>query len=217
MDVDGYTLWVTGGSLLVVAPQVSEMECHNVLGSLRYAQMLADGLMTSRFGEHRQWYRAYRNALGKRGWGVTLSCQSVEAASCRTLLAPLQPLQLWLASQHPQTASVLERCLDGLDPEQPGIRQLARSCMQPLDEPQGAVRIVLELGLLRPGAHLSLCSLALETRVAPGTDWLTAALSGDALRGDLYFQGVLAEPAPELQDTGPDTFARLICGGDTLH
>lgn len=217
MDVDGYTLWVAGGSLLLVAPQVSESECRNVLSTLRYVQMLADSLVESRFGEPRRWYRAYRNALGKRGWGVTHSYQSVEVAGHRTVLAPLQPLQLWLTHQHPEIANVLERCLDGLDPAQPGIEQLARSSLQRLDAPLVGARIVLELGLVRPGARLSLCSLAMETRVAPGTDWLTAAVPGESLRGDLHVQGVLVEPAPELLETGRDAFARLVSGGDTFH
>lgn len=217
MDVDGYTLWVTGGSLLVVAPQVSESECRSVLSAVRYAQMLADGLMESRFGEPRRWYRAYRNALGKRGWGVTYSYQSVETASNRTMLSPLQPLQLWLSHQHPEVTSVLERCVDGLDPAQPGIEQLARSSLQRLSGPLNGARIVLELGLVRPGAQLSLCSLAMETCVAPGVDWLSAPIPGEALRGDLYFQGVLVEPAPELLETGRDTFARLVSGSDTFH
>lgn len=214
MDVDGYTLWVAGGSLLVVAPQVSESERLNALGTLRYAQLLADSLAGSRFSDPRRWYRAYRNALGKRGWGVTHSYQSVETAGSRTLLAPLQPLQLWLARQHPDLACVLERCIDGLDPFQPGVEQLARSALHTAG---GGARIVLELGLMRPGARLSLCSLALETSVVPGADWLTGALSGEVLRGDLFVQGVLVEPAPELLETGRDTFARLVSGGDPVH
>mgnify|MGYP004727278821 CR=1 FL=1 len=101
MDVDGYTLWITGGSLVLIAPQVSELERREALGSLRHAQLLADGVMASRFDQHRRWYRAYRNALGRRGWRVTHSCQSVETAGGRTLLSPTQPLLLWPALKQP--------------------------------------------------------------------------------------------------------------------
>lgn len=217
MDVDGYSLWVSGGSLLLVAPQVSEAECRATLSSLRYAQWLADGLVGSRFDAHRQWYRAYRTALGTCGWGVSYSCQSVEAASCRTLIAPLQPLQLWLATQHSQVASVMERCIDGLDTAQPGIEQLGQSALRVMDQPPGGAQIVLELGVLRAGAELSLCSLSLQTRATLGADWLTAVLAGEQLCGDLSLQGVLAEPAPELRDTGRDAFARLVCGSTSVH
>lgn len=218
MDIDGYTMWTSEGSLLLVAPQVGDVERQNVLGSLRYAQRSADSLMTSRFIAHRQWYRAYRGALGKRGWRVTHSCQSVDTAQCRTLLAPMQPLVLWLSSQHPELGAVLERCIDALDPAQAGIERLRGAALR--RSPRGGAHLVLELGVLRPGLRLSLCSLALETSETPGRDWLVAALDGAALRGDLSFQGLMAEPAPELLETGHDRFACLLLDAApryTLH
>lgn len=218
VDIDGYTMWTSEGSLMLVAPQVGDVERQNVLGSLRYAQRSADSLMTSRFIEHRQWYRAYRGALGKRGWRVTHSCQSVDTAQCRTLLAPMQPLVLWLSCQHPELSAVLERCIDALDPLQAGIERLSGAALR--RSPQGGARLVLEMGVLRPGLRLSLCSLALETSETPGRDWLVAALDGAALRGDLSFQSLMAEPAPELLETGHDRFARLLLDtatGCTLH
>ena len=42
MDVDGYTMWITGGSLVLITPQVSELERCYALGSLRDAQRVAD-------------------------------------------------------------------------------------------------------------------------------------------------------------------------------
>lgn len=218
MDIDGYTMWTSEGSLMLVAPQVGDAERQNVLGSLRYAQRSADSLMISRFSEHRQWYRAYRGALGKRGWRVTHSCQSVDTAQCRTLLAPMQPLVLWLSSQHPELGTVLERCIDALDPVQAGIERLRGVALR--RSQRGGARLVLEMGVLRPGLQLSLCSLALDTSETPGRDWLVAALDGAALRGDLSFQSLMAEPAPELLETGHDPFARLqldAASSYTLH
>jgi len=214
MDVDGYTMWITGGSLVLVAPQVSELECRNALASLRDAQALADGVLTSRFEQHRPWYRAYRRALGRCGWRVTHSCQSVETAGGRTLLAPTQPLLLWLDSQHAGLGEVLELGVDALAVNPPGLEQLARGA---LHVRHGTTRMVLELGVLCPGSRLSLCSIALETCTRPGADWLTAPLTGDSLRGDLYFQSLMAEPAPELLDSGRDGFVRLRRASHTLH
>ncbi|WP_110971375.1 hypothetical protein [Pseudomonas huaxiensis] len=218
VDIDGYTMWTSEGSLILVAPQVGDVDRQNVLGSLRYAQRSADGLMTSRFDKHRQWYRAYRNALGKRGWWVSHSCQSIELAHCRTVLAPMQPLVLWLSTQHPELGAVLERCVDALDPQQPGIEQLRGSVLRRL--PQGGACLVLEMGVLRPGSRLSLCSIALETSQTPGPDWLVAALDGASLRGDLSIQSLMAEPAPELLEPGHDRFARVLLDAAatcTLH
>ncbi|MDR0277082.1 MAG: hypothetical protein LBJ37_04295 [Paucimonas sp.] len=214
MDVDGYTMWITGGSLVLVAPQVSEPECRHALAALHHAQSLADGLMASRFEQYRRWYRAYRCALGRRGWRVSHSCQSVETAGSRTLLAPTQPLLLWLGSQHADLGDVLELGIDALAMNPQGLEQLARSA---LHECRGTTRMVLELGVLRPGARLSLCSIALETCARPAADWLVAPLAGQTLRGDLYFQGLMAEPAPELLDAGRDAFIRLPRAGHTLH
>ncbi|MEE1925268.1 hypothetical protein V0R50_17335 [Pseudomonas sp. 148P] len=214
MDVDGYTMWVTGGSLVLVAPQVSELECRNVLLTLRDAQAWADGQMASRFAQHRRWYRAYRGALGRRGWRVTHSCQSVETAGGRTLLAPTQPLLLWLGSLHAELGDVLELGIEALTMNPQGFEQLSRHAVRGF---RGATQVVLELGVLRPGSQLSLCSIALETTTTLGADWLTAPLSGTSLRGDLYFQGLMAEPAPELRDVGRNDFQRLVRVGHTLH
>lgn len=217
MDVDGYTMWITGGSLVLIAPQVSELERRHALGSLRDAQRFADAVMASRFEQHRRWYRAYRNALGRRGWRVTHSCQGVETALGRTLLSPTQPLLLWLGSQHGELGEVLELCIDSLAPGQPGLAQLSSSALQVRDE---RTRVVLELGVLGPGSQFSLCSIALETHARLGEDWLRAPIAGSTLCGDLYFQSLMAEPAPELRDAGRDSFACLL-GGDgtsrTLH
>lgn len=212
MDVDGYTLWITGGSLVLIAPQVSEFERRDALASLRHAQRLADGLRASRFDQHRRWYRAYRNALGRRGWRVAHSCQSVETAGGRTLLSPTQPLLLWLGSQHAELGEVLELCIDSLLMNAAGLAQLSGSALQ---ESEDTTRIVLELGVLRPGA-LSLCSIALETTATLGADWLKAPLAGQTLRGDLFFQSLMAEPAPELRDSEREGVSRLLAS-HTLH
>ncbi|MHA6197553.1 hypothetical protein ACX3YG_24670 [Pseudomonas wadenswilerensis] len=214
MDVDGYTIWITGGSLVLVAPRVSELECRNALASLRHAQSLADALMVSRFEQHRRWHRAYRRALGRRGWRVSHSCQSVETAGTRSLLAPTQPLLLWLGSQHRELGDMLELGIDTLACHRAGLEQLSRGALRVVG---GITQIVLELGVLRPGSQLSLCSVALETSAAPGTDWLTAPLAGETLRGDLYFQSLMAEPAPELLETVDEGFTCLPPLGQTLH
>ncbi|MFW3897022.1 hypothetical protein [Pseudomonas bharatica] len=213
MDVDGYTMWITGGSLVLVAPQVSELERNHALGSLHHAQLLADGVMASRFDQYRRWYRAYRNAFGRRGWRVTHSCQSVETAGGRTLLSPTQPLLLWLGSQHSELGELLELGIDSLLLNPPGLTQLSRSALQARG---GITRLVLELGVLSPGSQLSLCSIALETSAILDQQWLKAPLAGATLRGDLYFQSLLAEPAPEMRDSERDGFARLPAGL-TLH
>lgn len=213
MDVDGYTMWITGGSLVLVAPQVSELERNHALGSLHHAQLLADGVMASRFDQYRRWYRAYRNAFGRRGWRVTHSCQSVETAGGRTLLSPTQPLLLWLGSQHSELGELLELGIDSLLLNPPGLAQLSRSALQARG---GITRLVLELGVLSPGSQLSLCSIALETSAILDQQWLKAPLAGATLRGDLYFQSLLAEPAPEMRDSERDGFARLPAGL-TLH
>lgn len=217
MDVDGYTMWITGGSLVLITPQVSELERCYALGSLRDAQRVADQAMACRFDQHRRWYRAYRNALGRRGWRVTHSCQSVETAGGRTLLSPTQPLLLWLASQHAELGEVLEAAIDSLVLNQPGLRQLTSSAQQVRC---GITRIALELGVLQPGAQLSLCSIALETSATLGADWLKAPLAGATLRGDLYCQSLIVEPAPEMRDGEREGFARLLAGNGasrTLH
>lgn len=214
MDVDGYTMWITGGSLVLVAPRVSELECHNALASLRTAQSLADGLMASRFEHHRRWYRAYRRALGRRGWRVTHSCQSVESTGGRSLLAPTQPLLLWLGSQHRELGEVLEQGIDSLACHCRGLEQLSRGALKVVGD---TTQMVLELGVLSPGSQLSLCSIALETSSALGADWLTTPLPGESLRGDLYFQSLMAEPAPELLDVADEGFNCLPRRGQTLH
>ncbi|OLS60945.1 hypothetical protein [Pseudomonas putida] len=213
MDVDGYTMWITGGSLVLVAPQVSERERRHALDSLGQAQLLADGVMSSRFDQHRRWYRAYRNAFGRRGWRVTHSCQSVESAGGRTLLSPTQPLLLWLGSQHAESGEALELGIDSLLLNQPGLAQLSGSALQPRGD---FTQLVLELGVLHRDGQLSLCSIALETRATLGADWLKAPLPGATLRGDLYFQSLLAEPAPDLRDNERDGVVRMPAS-HTLH
>lgn len=192
MDVDGYTMWVVGGSLLIVAPQITDDQRQRALASLAAAQHAADDSMGSRFEGQRCWARAYRKALGEHGWGVVHSCQSVESAERRGVLAPLQPLLLWLSAVHPHQADVLERCVAALNPRQDGLRQLSRRALQ---ASQDGARLVVELGLLLPGPALSLCSIALETARCPDPEWLLTTFPGPLLHGDIHFQGLMLEPA----------------------
>lgn len=193
MNVDGYTMWVVGCSLLVVAPQVTDGQRQQVLASLGKAQQRADDSVAARFHGQRYRDRAYRRALGDQGWSVVHSCQSVDSAERRGVLAPLQPLLLWLSTVHPMQAQILERCVAALNPAQQGLRQLSRHALHASVD---GARVLVELGLVLPGGALSLCSLALEMSRCPDPGWLFTPFPGPLLRGDVHFQGLMLEPGP---------------------
>lgn len=193
MDVDGYTMWVVGCSLLVVAPQVTDGQRRQVLASLSNAQRCAADAVDSPLQGQRCRDRAYRRALVEQGWSVVHSCQSVDRAERRGVLAPLQPLLLWLSALHPPQAEILERCVSALSPAQQGLRQLSQHALHPSND---GTRLVVELGLVLPGGGLSLCSITLETSRCPDPGWLLVPFPGPLLRGDIHFQGLMLEPGP---------------------
>lgn len=194
MDVDGYTVWVVGGSLLVVAAQVPERQRQQAFAALFRAQQQADDSAGSRFEGGRLWFGAYRRALSHQGWSVSHSSQSVERGECRSL-SPLQPLLLWLSCVHPEQADILERCVAALSPDQKALGQLSRQAAR-VTGSRG--RLVVELGLLQPGPALSLCHIALELSESLAPGWLFSVLPGASIRGDVHFQGLVLETRHEL-------------------
>ena len=195
MDVEGYTMWVVGGSLLVAAPQVPPHHVREVLATLDQAQRCARGSMGARFQSPQRWFRACRRALADQGWNVAHSCQSVESSKQCGLISPLQPLLLWLGAVHPEHADLLDRCVAALDPAQPALAQLSRRGLQRSDS---GSRLMVELGLILSGPTLSLCHVALDIDLPVGTDWLLTPFPGALLRGDISFQGAMFEPGPLL-------------------
>nr|WP_319527247.1 hypothetical protein [Pseudomonas laurentiana] len=211
MDVDGYTLWINGGSLLFVAPQVKDAERQAVLDSHLYAQLLANKRAGSRFTQHDTWYRTYRTALTDRGWLLTQQYQAVETVSALAPVAPVQPLQTQLVSQCPAFHEVLANAVEALRqaPDLQVLDVLRQQVVQPL-EASTVTHIALEVGVVQPGPVVLFNSVVLGTEQVPGEHWLVEPLAARSLIGETRLQGFSAQLESSLYEPYRQKLASLM-------
>ena len=156
MSKDAYSLWLVGGTALLVAEAALPSRQY-ALDSLLFAQLRSDKLNGSRFADYARWYSGYREALEARGWVIPGSRSDYQPQQGNALLT--QRLTDDLQARHPSLAGYL----------QAAIVKLSQDELQPYLSPftvveQGqAAHVVYEVGVMLPDASLDLCGLALKS------------------------------------------------------
>lgn len=191
MNTDNYSLWMAGGTLLLIAPQVSLSERQAVFDSLLYAQLVANKAVGSRFTDYTQWYSRYRSELSERDWILTQLFQNTQTPSGRaSMLAPVQPLTLWLEGRHAGASRIVEQGLDMLGREQDGL-DIFRSFT--FDGDASGTRVALEIGLVHQGPTIDMCSIALQTSSQLEQVTIEQPLYANTIQGEVLIKGQSAQ------------------------
>ncbi|MGE8417296.1 hypothetical protein [Pseudomonas sp.] len=190
METDDYSLWTAGGTLLLIAPQVPPAQRQAVLDSLLYAQLLANKVVGSRFTLYPSWYARYRQVLSERGWITTQSFYDTQSANGCSLIAPIQPVRLWLDSQFPMADNLIEYGLATLKKTQNNLDNFRHFTFE---GHESGTRVALEVGLVHPGPVINLCSIALQTSEQVAHVSIEGPLLAKALQSDVVVKGLSAQ------------------------
>ncbi len=183
MDKAVEQLMLIGGTAMLYPPGSDERQRRAAFDSILYAQMVANKNVGSRFDDYPGWYNAYREVYRQLGWIKLASTHDLKQLGQPSPGAPIQPLEAWLKIRSLQPDSVLAAVRAGLGRSSEGVRHLLKFTAR-------GAELVLELGLLRPGPVLDLCSITWQSD-RPIADIPQQLLqSGQALRGQAEFNGV---------------------------
>ncbi|WP_028632774.1 hypothetical protein [Pseudomonas parafulva] len=187
MDKADEQLMLIGGTALLYAPAGAGVERQAAFDSILYAQLVANKEAGSRFADHDAWYDAYRAALRRLGWIKLASTYDQRQLGQPTRSTRLQPLDAWLKVRSIQQQAVLAAFAAGLGQSADGVAHLKKFCVQ---DQAGGSQVVIELGLLKPGPVLDLCSITLHTETPLSGLSLAQLLSDQVLKGEAAFNGI---------------------------
>jgi len=165
MSEETYSLWLVGGTALLVADMELQDQQY-ALDSVLFAQLRSDKLNGSRFANYARWYSGYRTALEQRGW--TFTCSRSDYQRLQEGAPPMQAhlLKRHLQARHPSLSGYLQAAITRLSQEE--AQQQLRAFT--LAEHEKATGIVCELGVLLPGPSMDLCGMALGSDLSDGID-----------------------------------------------
>ncbi|MDM3884588.1 hypothetical protein QSV36_03115 [Pseudomonas sp. BCRC 81390] len=176
MDKAVEQLMLIGGTALLYPTGIGEIQRQAAFDSILYAQLVANRNVGSRFDDYQGWYRAYREAYRQLGWiklANTHDCKQLGQPSRST---QIQPLEAWLRVRSIRQEAVWAALKAGLGLSIESFDHLLKFTAQGAD-------LVIELGLLKPGPVLELCSITLQF------DRPIAAIPQDSLLGEQAFKG----------------------------
>ncbi|MFK0086318.1 hypothetical protein ACIQUS_03380 [Pseudomonas sp. NPDC090755] len=207
MKTDDYWLWMSGGTLLLVAAQVPLAQRQAVLDSLLYAQLVANKAQGSRFAHYSPWYSRYRRGLSERGWIIAQLFHERQGTDAASMLAPIQPLSLWLQTRNETAASLIERGLNTLVGNDDGLQNLHRYMFE---GHESGTRIALEIGLVHPGPVITLCSVGLQTTEPLAQVGIERPLPAWTFQGEVAVNGLSAKLDNELFEPRREELRVLI-------
>jgi hypothetical protein len=165
MSEETYSLWLVGGTALLVADTALQDQQY-ALDSVLFAQLRSDKLNGSRFANYARWYSGYRTALEQRGWTFTRSRSDYQRLQEGAPPTPADLLKRHLQARHPSLSGYLQAAITRLSQEE--VQQQLRAFT--LAEHEQGSGVVCELGVLLPGPSMDLCGLALGSDPSDGID-----------------------------------------------
>ena len=187
MDRATEQLMLIGGTALLYSPGVVEAQRQAAFDSILYAQLVANKHAGSRVDHYESWYAAYREAYRQLGWIKLASTHDLKTLGRRVRNAHIQPLEAWLKVRSLRHEAVLAAIKTGLGQSAEGFRHLLKFCAH--DQAQCAT-LVIELGVLKPGPALDLCSISMQIDKPLPLVSLEAFLGEHVLEGEAEFNGV---------------------------
>lgn len=190
MSKEDYSLWLVGGTALLVADAAQPLKQY-ALDSILFAQLRSDKLNGSRFTHYGRWYSGYRTALEERGWVIVRSRSDHQQAQVGQSLVPVQRLSDDLQARHPSLSGHLRAAVTLLS------QVVIQKHLQPftLAEQDKTTQCAYELGVMLPDASLDMCGLAFKSalpasQIRPDTRLQPTPAEGIDLRGSA---GTLSE------------------------
>lgn len=110
MSNETYSLWLVGGTALLVANAALPGQQY-ALDSLLFAQLRSDKLNGSRFSHYPRWYSGYRTAMEDRGWVFTRTSSDYQRLAEGDQLTPTLLLKEKLQARHPRLLVTCRRPL----------------------------------------------------------------------------------------------------------
>ncbi|WP_236548538.1 hypothetical protein [Pseudomonas sp. S37] len=176
-----------GGTALVYPVGASEIQRRAAFDSILYAQLVANKNAGSRFGNYENWYAATREAYRQLGWIKLASTHDLKQLGQPARSAYIQPLEAWLKIRSICPEVVLATVKAGLSKSAEGLRHMLKYSAQ---EQGQRSKLVFEIGLLKPGPALDLCSITMHIDERISGIPLDVLLSEQVLRGEAEFNGV---------------------------
>lgn len=183
MDKAVEQLMLIGGTALLYPAGTGEIQRQAAFDSILYAQLVANRNVGSRFDDYQGWYHAYREVYGQLGWIKMASTHDFKQLGQPSRNTRIQPLEAWLRMRSIRHEAVLAALKSGLGMSSGGFRHLLKFATQGAD-------LVIELGLLKPGPALDLCSITLQFDRPIADIPLDSLLREQALKGQAEFNGV---------------------------
>ena len=183
MDRTAEQLMLIGGTALLYRADAGQIQRQAAFDSILYAQLVANRNAGSRFDTYEAWYDAYRQAYRQLGWIKLASTHDLKQLGQPARSAQIQPLEAWLKMRSIRHEAVLAAVRSGLGRSIEGFRhQLKFSTL--------GSQLVIELGLLKPGPALDLCSITLQFDKPITGISQDMLLVEKALEGEAGFNGV---------------------------
>ncbi|WP_081042096.1 hypothetical protein [Pseudomonas putida] len=187
MDRAAEQLMLIGGTALLYSPGAVEAQRQAAFDSVLYAQLVANKHAGSRVDHYESWYAAYREAYRQLGWIKLASTHDLKPLGRPVRNAHIQPLEAWLKMRSLRHEAVLAAIKTGLGQSAEGLRHLLKFCAH--DQAQCST-LVIELGVLKPGPALDLCSISLQIDKPLSLVSLETFLGEQVLEGEAEFNGV---------------------------
>lgn len=181
-------IFSNAGCLLYFAEGCTEQERADVQDTILYTQLSADKSY-SRFSQTGEWSIRQREAMHRFGWALS------QKDECSLPFADLSKgsLRDGMQGRLPSFVSVEEAerlwaaandCHQH-DPDQPGWRSYAKHVYGP--QARAVNRVMLQLGMLEPGAVLSMTSITFSSRRSSFADLPFTTLSTTDVVGNVTF------------------------------
>ena len=187
MDRAVEQLMLIGGTALLYAPGAVEEQRQAAFDSILYAQLVANRNAGPRFDDYDGWYTAYRDAYRQLGWIRLTSTHDLKQLGQPVRSAQIQPLEAWLKMRSIRHEAVLAAVKAGLDRSAEGFRRLQTFSVH---EQAQRSKVVIELGILKPGPVLDLCSISLQIDKPLSQISLETLLHEQVLQGEAEFNAV---------------------------
>jgi len=187
MDRAAEQLMLIGGTALLYSPGTVEAQRQAAFDSILYAQLVANKHAGSRIDNYERWYAAYREAYRQLGWIKLASTHDLKQLGRPVRNTHTQPLEAWLKIRSLRHEAVLAGIKTGLGRSVEGLRHLLKFSAH--DQAQSST-LVIELGVLKPGPTLDLCSISLQIDQPLSLVSMETFTSEHVLEGEAEFNGV---------------------------
>ncbi|MGY4525496.1 hypothetical protein [Pseudomonas sp. TE21394] len=183
MDKAVEQLMLVGGTALLYPADIGAIQRQAAFDSILYAQLVANRNLGPRFDDYQSWYHAYREAYSQLGWIKLANIHDCKQLGQPSRSTRIQPLEAWLRMRSIRQEAVLAAVKTGLDLSNEGFAHLLKFTAQGAD-------LVLELGLLKPGPALDLCSITLQFDRPIADIPQDMLLREQTFKGQAQFRGV---------------------------